>query len=266
MFVSKFRIGLKVLKNIKIKKQVNYFLYSGLFSLLKKGCSDFADSLKKSVVKPFSLSLFKGGYEYERDFIVFNGSRYYFEVSCIGKEVSKLFYAMLSEAVIEKKRINLGGAEFVFSSIEPAGSKKRNTKYGFKEISRGKVAERIMFRFVSPTAFRRGKRNLLFPEAYNVFNSVYRKWRAFGGREMKGITKLDLNNYIYVNRYKLNTVTFDVKNTIVTGFIGECGYIFSNEADKSFIKNLTLLADFSNYTGVGIKTALGMGNVEVSYE
>jgi len=219
MIVSRMLLKLKLKKDTVIKNDLNYFLYSSIFKLLKSQFEEFTTNLKSMDFKPFTISPLRGNFKIDGENILLYSGYYNFEITCIGEKISRIFYAILCKAVVEKMKLTLGGAEFDFVSIIPSG-RNSNQKYGVKILKRGKIYNKIKFSFISPTAFRRKRINYLFPEPYTVFSSIYRRYLKFGGKEFRNITEKNLSDLIVVSKYNIKKAVFSVKGDIVRGFVG----------------------------------------------
>ena len=69
-----------------------------------------------------------------------------------------------------------------------------------------------------------------------------------------------LSEGIRVSDYNLHTTRFALKDTKIPGFIGSLR--FDTHLSPSLLDICKILLAFSEYSGVGIKTALGMGGVK----
>lgn len=137
--------------------------------------------------------------------------------------------------------------------------------------------------FITPTSFRSGRRNFLFPLPHLVFFSLVEKWKQYAPTalgmeaqktfdEICGLETTDtnsgelmrskswalLNNVVSVTRYNLRTRVRDFTLYKQLGFTGEAEFEI-HAAVERWSRLLHLLAEFAFYAGVGYKTTMGMG-------
>ena len=135
----------------------------------------------------------------------------------------------------------------------------------FEELlERARDDKIITLRFESPTAFsleRRdvGKRFELFPVAWNVFDSLARKWIEFGDIPIQTDALLEwVQEYVWVSEYAARTRMLPLERFPQKGFVGTVTYEVKRGTPDA-TRLLNALADFALYAGVGYKTTMGMG-------
>lgn len=117
----------------------------------------------------------------------------------------------------------------------------------------------LSFHFITPVSFRRGEHDYPLPDPTLLFKSLLMKWNYFS--EVKAPSEELLRElsrgYIAYVRVNSHTVYLST-NGAVTGFTGRL--IFGKGKISSEIWSwLSLLAEFSNYSGAGRKTTMGLG-------
>jgi CRISPR-associated endoribonuclease Cas6 len=115
--------------------------------------------------------------------------------------------------------------------------------------------------FDSPTAFSMGDRQFaLFPEPILLWDSLMRTWNLYAPECLR-IEKQAMRDFvkdnIVVNNYDLHTTTLHFPKYKQKGFVGTCTYQI--KTSDHFASQITALANFSRYAGVGYKTTMGMG-------
>ncbi|RAQ95521.1 CRISPR-associated endoribonuclease Cas6 [Thermogemmatispora tikiterensis] len=155
----------------------------------------------------------------------------------------------------------------------------------FEELAREQeVQEHYTFEFASPTAFSKGQRPwgkllTLFPEPAAVFESLARSWDLFAPAPLRltaaGLTPLAIADWcadnLIVSHYDLRTQYLPSSRFGQTGFLGRITYEVKGPGDVPQARWLTPLARLALFSGVGYKTAMGMGqarwlNVQPSSE
>lgn len=127
----------------------------------------------------------------------------------------------------------------------------------------------LVLEFRSPTAFKRkvGSEKSLpvaHPHADLVFGSLANRWTAFGGPALpSGLPDAIRTLTERVERGYKTQVSFERANRGYTiGFVGRAHYALAVD-DPSLRAWLNVLADFAPFSGVGVKSTVGLGRVEV---
>lgn len=150
----------------------------------------------------------------------------------------------------------------------------------------GDVPRRVELTFLSPTAFRSNGQDILFPLPSLVFGGLARRWGVTGSEfcaEAPAIGAPPLDSALVervktetlVTDHEMRTELIDYRRSLAPqqamrrkdggngrvqrGFFGRC--TFELRPDKSTARVAHLLADFAYFTGIGIKTAVGMGEI-----
>ncbi len=128
----------------------------------------------------------------------------------------------------------------------------------FAPICRG-----VEINFVTTTSFRREGQYVIFPEIYLLIQSLINRWNKFaeGFRIEDDISHM-LATFCRIKEYNLRTQNFMLEHQKINGF---CGNMTIKFEGNNIINNLLgLLFEYANYSGVGIKTALGMGAIKAN--
>ena len=117
--------------------------------------------------------------------------------------------------------------------------------------------------FLSPTAFKQAGRYTILPEKELILQSLVNKWNTIFPEypiEDEDAARM-LSNGIRISDYRLRTTRFLMKDSKIPGFVGD----LSIEAQLSapIMELWKMLIAVSEYSGIGIKTALGMGGVKL---
>lgn len=144
--------------------------------------------------------------------------------------------------------------------------------------------EPLILEFDSLTTFSRGSQNgkaygghharLPLPEY--VFPNLARRWQDLAPPELAPLVQMErIEEYcqdegIIVADYHLKTHQLKFSNHPQSGFLGTCKYLLRGpdepatpESPLTIRQQLLLLAHLAFYTGVGYKTAMGMGRTRV---
>lgn len=120
------------------------------------------------------------------------------------------------------------------------------------------------YRFLTSCSFRTDGDYAIFPQPKLITKSLVNRWNAFATSEKldERSVAYDLAEQIYVADYDLKMQKFALEGTRIQAFRGS--YTLAFKGSMMSKKILCMLADYANYSGIGIKTALGMGAVKTS--
>ena len=123
---------------------------------------------------------------------------------------------------------------------------------------------RAELRFNTVASFKHDGRYMIFPDMAMIFKSLLNRWNHYSAEiklkeENLGERLAELAN---ITSYNLQTRYFGIENSNIKGFWGKVGInLHGNDMARRIIAVLLLFAQFS---GIGVKTALGMGGIDVN--
>lgn len=120
------------------------------------------------------------------------------------------------------------------------------------------------FRFLSPVAFKQCGSYTVLPSKELILQSLLKKWNhVFPSLLLEDEDAFHmLCNGIRISDYNLRTTRFQLKENKIPGFIGNMR--IDAHLSAPLLDIWKILITFSEYSGIGIKTALGMGGVKLS--
>ena len=142
--------------------------------------------------------------------------------------------------------------------------------------------ELLNLEFDSLTTFNRGSVQgktygnyyAVMPLPYYIFPGLARRWQELAPPELAGMVQKErieeyiLDEGMIIEDYDLQTHRITFSNHAQKGFVGQCRYLLrgpdeatTEEAPLTVRQQILLLAQLAFYTGVGYKTAMGMGRV-----
>lgn len=115
---------------------------------------------------------------------------------------------------------------------------------------------------MSTTSFKVDKKYTIFPEAFRIYRYLLRQWNQFSTFGMLDTDSLleDLEAGVYIRDYNLRMGIYGLEGVTIRGFRGQIVMQFKRNPELQRI--LALLSSYSQFTGLGIKTALGMGGIK----
>lgn len=188
-------------------------------------------------VRPYSLYLLQ-----DKEFDILRIQTLQKEAYCIVDAISKT------------KEINIYGMRDTIK-IHSIETKSKMTLEYLKEKP---LQKEFKITFLTPTTY---KKDNLYSNWYHlgrVLSSVVKKLNYYEklNYDLKDIWGID--EFVKVLDYKLESCTYKIMQKSIFGFKGSVHIKLKQEAD---IEMLNLILQYANYSGVGAKTALGMGGV-----
>ncbi len=124
--------------------------------------------------------------------------------------------------------------------------------------------DQLRINFLSPTSFRRAGKQWLFPDPDIVFQNVYLKAvEIFGDFFRNNLTPpSEYVSQFMVSRYELATSQLDYGRYKIIGFSGYCVYDCRRIKLAYNCQSLSFLSALAEFTGIGYKTTMGMGQAE----
>jgi len=186
------------------------------------------------------------------------GKHYWLRFTMLDDELVRLW----DEAVMPGMKgrvLRLGEAELVVGAASGKVT-KADDLYRECVVRRKEPPRKLTLRFLSPTAFRSGGRNMLFPLPRLVWQSANRAWSAVSRIDFGGDLHRLAEEDIQASRFALSTRILHFDRSRQVGVVGRCEYMLCGE-DDDLHRAFHLLARFSEFSGLGMKTTMGMGQV-----
>ncbi|NME28990.1 CRISPR system precrRNA processing endoribonuclease RAMP protein Cas6 [Megasphaera hexanoica] len=125
----------------------------------------------------------------------------------------------------------------------------------------GAVPQGAIVHFYTTTSFKRQGSYVLFPEPRLLYQSVVLRWNTLSGKTIESGLEDVLDYYTIIHSYRLQTELFHLEGRSVTGFSGQVELRFTG--NDTACRYAAILLSCAEFTGFGIKTALGMGAAHV---
>ncbi|QSQ08591.1 CRISPR-associated endoribonuclease Cas6 [Koleobacter methoxysyntrophicus] len=127
----------------------------------------------------------------------------------------------------------------------------------------GNANRRIKIRFITPCAFKTSGRYEFFPHIPLIYQSLMNKFDCFS--ESVSVKDNDALRHLCENTritdYRLKSSRFNLEGIKIPSFLGEI--IFRIEGPETLVNLANLLIYYGLWAGLGIKTTLGMGGIDV---
>lgn len=187
------------------------------------------------------------------------GDRFHFRISLLNGDLLPVLLSGLEQWGTQA--IELGKFPFVIRSIEtlPGGCPWVSSS-DYRLLAKTlQPCDDLRLRFLSPTSFKVKQFTQPFPLPELVFGNLLRRWNAFAPPELK-FSPVEWQGL--VSAYDLKTEDLKMKSPIEIGAQGWVRYRFLHPEQA---KIATVLAHFAFFSGVGRKTAMGMGQTRLEH-
>lgn len=215
-----------------------------------------------NALKPFTVSMLQGRFvDQEGRRLAVPSETYRVRYTVLDERTFTAVGHVLLGKQIYNEPVIVDGELFAIEEIAVAPERA----YGwaqlttYDELLASATTERqIGLQFVSPTTFKQGDANLLFPLPVSVFGSYLRKWETFCKIPLPAGILDFVETNVVAEKYELATRMVHYGEFDFHGFTGSCTYRVLRR-DDSMTRTLQALAEFCLFAGTGQKTPQGMG-------
>lgn len=208
---------------------------------------DYGEVLHRSQLHPYSQYLEK------------RENQWYWVVQCLTKEAAEI---IIEKGLSHTDEIVLNNRNTVIKVTE-----KKYQSLSMKEIAEefywSQCSRIIRIRFVTPTAFKQKGAYLFFPDIRCIYQSLMNKYDAVVTNET--MMDEDTLNYFCDNTliigYDIKSVFYHLEHIKIPAFIGSV--TFRITGSQTMVNFANALFCFGEYSGIGIKTSLGMGAIHI---
>lgn len=142
----------------------------------------------------------------------------------------------------------------------------------FKDTSMEELMEKTYFGtckpyltldFITPAAFKVDGRYQFYPSVFHIFQSLAKKYDAVSGETEIFSDELmkEIQDHLFVAGYNLRSTSFSLEGVKIPAFRGQLA--LRSHGPQMFTNLIHMLANFGTFSGVGIKTAMGMGALSI---
>lgn len=233
------------------EEQLSYHMSSRFHGfLMEQISSEYAESLHRSQLHPYTQHLEK------------RGADWYWIVSCLSREAAKHILCDGLEKTEDIVLHNLNGSIRILQKTYEEYPLEALAEMFYQE----QCSRYLHVHFISPTAFKQNGRYLFFPDIRCIYQSLMNKYDAAVHDE--GMADEETLQYLCENtqmvQYDLKSVNYHLEGVRIPSYIGNI--TLKVKGAQTMVNFAHALFSFGEYSGVGIKTALGMGAIKIDKE
>lgn len=240
--IKKLTIRITAPEAIDFHTNMSSLLHGFLMSSIDE---TYADKMHCSALRPYSQH------------IVRNGNSWQWVISVLTDDAEDNIIKPLFQ--IEQAQLDHNGLLLKFSE-------HNITETSFDDLFvrnyiSGTVSRIVTMKFITPTAFKSNGRYINYPSLKLIYSSLINKYDSsstttslFDDKLIDGL----LENTEIVG-YNLRSTLFHLEGVKIPSFLGSIKIkVFGS---SNMVSLVNMLAEFAQYSGVGIKCSLGMGGV-----
>ena len=234
---------------IKLNKRANYNSASRLHGFIMQNIeSEYASFLHENNYHPFTQYI----ENIDSDLSIWH-------LNLLDEEAIKKISTFIKVNDIIKLN---NGDEYCILNIE----KKSLTKNELlSELSVLKPSRKLRLFIKTPISFKTNNNYFYFLDIRLIFNSIINRYNMFSQEfTFEGVDIIDdiVENFMIID-YNIKTKFFYLEKTRIKGFIGNIVFNFGGSVQLANIGNMLL--KYAEFTGIGIKTSIGMGGIQIDY-
>jgi len=245
--IMAIELGITVDSSIKIVQSIGSVLHGVLMELVG---TEYAGQLHETGLRPYSQYIY---FDKEK-------GQYIWRLSAVTAEaVERILRPVLDmpeKIFLKQKRGHIYIQDRTI--LEETSYEALMAKFwsGEAEYAQAKL------RCVTTTSFKVDQQYTIFPEAFRIYRYLLRQWNQFSTfGTMDADSLLDtFEKGVFIRDYNLRMGIYSLEGIKIRGFRGQIVMQFKRNIELQ--KILALLSYYSQFTGLGIKTALGMGGVK----
>ena len=117
----------------------------------------------------------------------------------------------------------------------------------------------IQIQLITPTTFKSKDQYAIYPEPRHIYHSLWRRWQTYSDTiSLEENNIIDqLTDHTWIADYKLQMNKFHLEHQRIPAFSGSLRLAL--KGPDMLRRIAALLTQYANWSGIGIKTAIGMG-------
>lgn len=229
--------------NCEIKPKLGVFFHAWIMDQLS---NSVASNLHENCLHPFAT------------YVTYNDDYVKFCISLLNeKKCQPIKEAILNDKL---KSINVNNGLFNIISKDTCKCTEEQLSHIFYEEDASRY---ITLNFVTPTAFKTGGEYFFYPDLKLLFHSLLMKYNFIfeNNQHVDNDLLEQICNTTSIVYYNLRSYRYPVHNVSIPSFIGKI--TLHCRGSQTLVNYLNMLFHFGEYSGVGVKTAMGMGHIKI---
>jgi len=259
------------LQPARVRQSMGHQAHGAFLQTIREADQTLAEALHvpNVPVRPFTVSTLRGTPPARHDRIDLSPDEtYWLRFTTLSEPLYERFMGRFLRTR-EKPVIRLGSARLLVGEI--CATREGHPWAGHTTWSRlvrtARPKREIHLAFLSATAFGFGqkpwgKKTVVLPAPATVFGSLARSWNHLAPEPFKmdrDVLRAYLDDHVVIKRItNLETRMLNFRRSLQIGFVGRVTYGLMAD-DDTIRTQLNALADLAYYSGVGMKTTMGMG-------
>ena len=188
------------------------------------------------------------------------GDKMVWEVNALSEEAYDEIISPLLSDEFQSFKLKHNDVEYGIASKELSSI---TTEQLIEQYYLGDCARKINVSFQTPTAFRQNHKYVFYPDIRLIYNSLMSRFDAFEElQSMYSEEVLDqLTEFTQVTGYNLRSRMYSLEGVKIPSYTGSISLII--HGPSQLVNLVQLLLRYGEFSGVGIKTAIGMGKLRI---
>ncbi len=237
--------------------------HGALFTLLGGLHPDLAAAVHDDAnPKPFSLSPIWAEGRVPAGDVFPPGTALAIRVGLLADDLERAFMAAL---LSRPAPVPLGGGQMLTQQVAASPLPGLPVQPSWSQLvcAPAPAQPRLTLRFVSPTAFKQGNVYLPLPVPDLLVNSLVDRWQANTSVPLPGVPAA-LARDLAVSHHRIATGKASFRGYGVVGFTGEVTFALPTNSAPEQGQLLQTLGRLAYFGGVGYKSSMGLGTVELA--
>lgn len=232
------RMEYRLKPDAELSFQMSSLFHGALINLIP---DEYKEQMHESRMHPYAQHLER------RD------RQWYWIINSLNEEIGQILtksFSGVQQIELQKHGIKV---ELELSATSTRSNQEMNTIF-----YQGKGQRYFRLQFLTPTSFKRQGEYLIYPDLYCIFQSLMNRMEgvsSVGIYDEDALEELARNAKIV--RYQLRSTSFSLEGVTIPSFLGNITIRLGGTRTMSNFAEMLLR--FGEYSGVGIKTSIGMG-------
>lgn len=215
--------------------------------LLEKIDREYVEKLHNMKYNPYSQYIYLN-----------KENEYIWKINTIGEEAYK---KILEENILKRDEIFLESKNLNVKILEKRLISKTTLNDLFKKwFISDNLVNKVKYKIITPVSYKQDNKYLIIPDTGLILSNIINKWNAFSTNNIEKSIFEEYLRKTFISNYNIRTATFSLEKVRIKGYIGEIEITI--KANQMMTNILNLLFEFAEYSGLGIKTSIGMGAIK----